>query len=211
MRDGTYDLGTLALNAGLAKLARLNRYRTAQECLEALGRSSGETAMMAMWNGHAAVAIRWIESPRPITVFVRPGSQLPLLNSATGRVFAAFLPDAVSKAAIDRERQAGVRPSFGGKPIGETEFAQLLDDVRKRALARVQGDLTVGISAFAAPVFDHDDRIAFVFALAGPSGSFSTEWDSPAAALLLEATASCTSAIGGRWRWSRQGSDNRSA
>jgi DNA-binding IclR family transcriptional regulator len=48
--------------------------------------------MLAVWGSYGPTIVRWEECRLPIAVSVRVGSVLRLLDSATGLVFAAFLP-----------------------------------------------------------------------------------------------------------------------
>jgi len=194
--EGFYDLGGFVLTAGLSKLSRLDSYRVGLSHLESLSRESGETALMAAWNGHSLVAIRWIEADRPINVYVRPGSLLPLVSSASGRIFASFLPPRVAMAAIEREFQSGLIPTVDGRKLERREFQELIEATRRRGMARVRGDFSPGIDALAVPVFDHQQNIIFSFSLLGHSGALDAEWMSPVARILQDTAVRCSRALG---------------
>jgi DNA-binding IclR family transcriptional regulator len=84
------------------------------------------------------------------------GSTLPLLTSATGRVFLAFLPARQTAALVARETLSdNIQP------------APLAASVRASGLAQVSGDHIPGLSAVAAPVLDAHGEAAAVMTLVG--------------------------------------------
>ena len=115
--SGLYDLGDLALTAGLTKLSRVDAYQVALEFLSELRTLTDETVLLAVWNGQAPIAIRWMEAERPVNVHVRLGTALPVMNSATGRAFAAHMPVGMVGPAIEGELALGVTPTLNRKTI----------------------------------------------------------------------------------------------
>jgi DNA-binding IclR family transcriptional regulator len=196
--SGLYDLGDLALTAGLTKLSRVDAYQVALEFLSELRRLTDETVMLAVWNGQAPVAVRWMEAERPVNVHVRLGTSLPVINSATGRAFVAHMPVGLVKPAIERELSLGVTPTLDGKKISRAAFDKLLAETRRRGIAQVRGDLTYGIDALSAPIFDHQNAVPFVMTVVGTAGAFNSELTGQVAKVLLQVTGRCTRAIGGR-------------
>lgn len=88
--SGRYDLGAYALALGLSGLGRLDPVRLAGPVLDALCEEIHETVALAVWGTHGATIVRIVDAGNPVTITLRPGSVLPLLNSATGQAFAAF-------------------------------------------------------------------------------------------------------------------------
>jgi len=179
---GRYRLGGAALNIGLAALGVLDVMRLAGEALERLCAAIDETVLLAVWGNKGPVVVRWEEASRPVTTNVRAGSVMPLLNSATGRVFAAFLPQAQTKALIAEETAQA--------PVLAKGYDAVLAETRKHGLGRVDGDLLPGVAGLAAPVFDHQGDLVAVIAAFGPQSQFDADWDGePARALKGEADA----------------------
>lgn len=195
---GLYDLGDLALTAGLTKLSRVDAYQVALEYLSELRSLSDETVMLAVWNGQAPVAVRWMEAERPVNVHVRLGTSLPVINSATGRAFAAHMSSGLVKSAIERELSLGVKPTRSGTKISRAAFEDLLAQTQRCGISQVHGDLTHGIDALSAPVFDHQGAVPFVMTVVGTAGTFNSELTGPVAKALRQTAERCTKAIGGR-------------
>jgi DNA-binding IclR family transcriptional regulator len=186
--SGRYRLGWAALNVGLAALGALDVMRLAGETLERLCEAIDETVLLAVWGNKGPVVVRWEEASRPVTTNVRAGSVMPILNSATGRVFAAFLPDAQTKRLIAEE--AAQAPALADG------FDAILDETLARGLGRVQGDLLPGVSGLAAPVFDHQGDVVAVIAALGPQGQFDAAWEGAVARALKDAADGLSRRLG---------------
>ena len=87
-----YDLGPFALNIGLVALDRLDRVRLGLNAIAEMRDEINQTTALAVWGDKGPVVVRWERPRRPITVNVITGTVLELLSSATGRVFAAWMP-----------------------------------------------------------------------------------------------------------------------
>ena len=183
---GRYDLGIRALSVGLAALGRIDAVRIATDELERLSDDAGATAVLAVWGEHGATVVRFQENANPVRMNVRVGSTLPVTQSAIGQVFAAFLPRDAWAAIADAEWDR-----FGerGEPA---VFAALLESVRVRRLNRNIGVYIPGVSAFAAPLFDTQGRIAAVIGILGHEPSIAAAWDgAPARAVAVIARDVC--------------------
>ena len=91
--SGRYDLGTFALQLGLASLSRIDVVRLADPFLQDLCDEIGETVALSVWGSHGPTCVRLIESGEPITVTLRIGVVLPLTTSATGLAHAFYPGD----------------------------------------------------------------------------------------------------------------------
>lgn len=172
LATGKYDLGSLSLTAGLAALSRLDTYRIAMEHAASLCEEVNETVFLAVWNGHGAIVIRWEEAARTVAVSVRLGSVLPLIRSATGRIFAAFLPATVTGPLIGDEWRDGAAPSQNGRALSKREFEALIETIRTRKLSVSQGDFAQGIDALSAPIFGADGKLVAALTTLGTVGRF---------------------------------------
>jgi DNA-binding IclR family transcriptional regulator len=199
--SGLYDLGALTLTAGLTKLSRLDSYRVALEHLAGLHQEIEEAVLLAAWNGYSVVTIRWMEAQRPVSVAVRLGSLMPLINSATGRVFAAFLPEAVVQTAVQRDLDLGVLPTIRGERVSRGRWFEEIEHVRRTGIARVESDLTLGVDALSAPIFDHQGQILYAFSSLGPAATFNADPQGPLSQALCKWADACTRAMGGRSPW----------
>jgi DNA-binding IclR family transcriptional regulator len=185
-----YDLGPAALRLGLAGLARLDAVKLARQRVEALLPETGHTLAIAVWGNQGPTMVHWSEAPQTVPVTLRLGDVMPLLSSATGQCFAAFMGtegrDAERLAAMLREELSRLRrlPTPTELPQSMEGVTALLSEVRGRGLARVVHHLIPGVGGFAAPVFDAQGHLALSLVVLGSVATLDTDWNSaPAQAL----------------------------
>jgi len=195
--DGRYDLGHSALGLGLAALARIDVVRMASPALASVRDRTGETTFLAIWGHNGPTIVRWEESSQPVTVNVRVGSIMPLLTSATGRLFAAFLPPEQTKAMLRSEMQnLRKRESTSGTRRVLNEFRRLQVKIRSTGLSPADGTQLASVSALSAPIFDVDGRIVAAITSLGPRGDFDSSVQGAPAKILLAVTRELSAALG---------------
>jgi DNA-binding IclR family transcriptional regulator len=194
--SGRYELGPLALQMGLASMRRLDPVRIATDAVAQLVTRIQQTVSLSVWGNHGPTVVRIEEGSGAVHVNMRVGSVMSLLGTATGRVFAAFLPPKM----IENFLESGVgRASVGDEAMRQMTRKQIdaaVAEVREKGLARAVERPIPGVNAFSAPVFDHTGSIALVITAIGPSGTFNAEWDSPIARELLECAGTVSTRLG---------------
>lgn len=199
VQDGAttrYDLGPAALQLGLASLERLDAVKLARERVARLMEEIGHTLALAVWGNHGPTIVHWEESPHAVTVNLRLGDVMPLLSSATGRCFAAYAPKEAITPMLKEEMARAQKQGRRDVPATMAEVRALLDEVRKRGMARVVDTLLPGIVGFCAPVFDSDGHMALGIVTLGPGGSFDAEWGGTVEAPLRRAALQLSQDLG---------------
>jgi DNA-binding IclR family transcriptional regulator len=188
-----YDIGPFALNIGLVAIDRLDRIRLGLTAIAALRDEINETTALAVWSDHGPVIVRWERPRRPITVNVVTGTALDLLTSASGRVFAAWLPPETIAARIEQELAQGRAPGLHSHEDVERMLAQ----VRADGVATVSGyHLVPGVEAVAAPVFNFKNEITIAMLVVGVQGMFDMSLDGAVVAALKRAAADLSARLG---------------
>ena len=199
MQDGgttRYDLGPAALKLGLASLSRLDAVKLARARVAPLMEKIGHTLALAVWGNRGPTIVHWEESPQAVTVNLRLGDVMPLLSSATGRCFAAYLSrDAITPLLKDEIAQAR-KQGRDDLPATLAQARAMLDEVRQRGVARVVDTLLPGIVGLCAPVFDSDGHIALGVVALGPTGTFDPAWGGAVDRPLRAAAAQLSSDLG---------------
>lgn len=190
---GRYDLGPLASDIGFAALARLDVAEVSAAYIETARAQLDETLLLAVWGNRGPTVVRWVESTRPVTVNVRLGSVMPLLSSATGRAFLAWMPPAVTTPYVDSELALPTCPLQSRK-----EVDALISQTRRHGLSRVQGEMLPGVSALAAPVLNRQDELVCVLTALGPQEAFDAGWEGEVAAALSGQAAALSVRFGHR-------------
>ena len=179
MQDGgttRYDLGPAALKLGLASLSRLDAVKLARARIAPLMEKIGHTLALAVWGNRGPTIVHWEESPQAVTVNLRLGDVMPLLSSATGRCFAAYLSREAITPLLKDEIARAQKQGRADLPATLAQARAMLDEVRQRGVARVVDTLLPGIVGLCAPVFDSDGHIALGVVALGPTGTFDPAW-----------------------------------
>jgi len=208
-----YDLGPAALKLGLASLSRLDSVKLARQRLGPLMEQIGQTLALAVWGNQGPTIVHWEESPQAVTVNLRLGDVMPLLSSATGLCFSAFM---AQPAGSRGEKSPTTRPpaqdrltpllrdelarmhKLARKDVPKTmaEVTALLEEVRRRGLARVVDTLLPGVAGFCAPVFDADGHLVLGMVAMGSMANFDPAWDGAVARPLAAAARQLSADLG---------------
>lgn len=194
--SGRYDLGAYALELGLSGLGRLDPVRLSGPILEALCEEIHETVALAVWGTHGATIVRIVDAGGPITITLRPGTTLPLCNSATGRAFATFYRSPFLKKMLDDELKEISESSKTAITTIRRQLEKSLTEIHSHGIARATGSLTPGINGFSAPVYDHTGSMVAAITSLGSMGEFDVEWESPVAKAMLAASMSLSHRLG---------------
>jgi len=171
-RTSRYDLGPASLKLGLAALTRLDPVRLARERMPALLESLQHTVALAVWGNHGPTVVHWEESAQSVTANLRLGDVMPLLSSATGRCFAAYLPSETTQRMLEVEMQRAAQIGRSDLPLTPDGVRAMLAEVRTQGTARVVDTLLPGIVAFCTPVFDSSGHIVMGITTLGSVATF---------------------------------------
>ena len=183
--SGHYGLGPLAMQLGLISLQQSEPVRLASAQLPALAALIGQTVGVAVWGSRGATIVRTEQGPLPVHVGMRHGTVMSLRGTASGRVFAAWLPRARIVAADPQARF-------------DAAFERELDAVRAAGLAHAVDAAVPGISALAAPVFDAGGSVVLTLTAIGPGASFDVAPDGAPARALKAAADELSRQLGAR-------------
>ena len=193
---GHYELGPFALQLGLTKLQRMDPVKEASRVIDELAQTTGQSVAVAVWGNLGPTIVRMEEPVQPLHVNLRTGTVMSLANTATGRLFAAYMPSKVIENLLSNEMS---RLSYGA-PEGDSSAGEALEsrlaEIRKHGLSRTKGHPIPGIDAICAPVFDSAGHIVLGILVMGPSATFDSEWDGSIATPLKKCAAEISSRIG---------------
>ncbi|ARP98013.1 IclR family transcriptional regulator [Pseudorhodoplanes sinuspersici] len=189
-----YVVGPEALRIGLIALARIDVVEVADAELKLLRDKIQGALLLAIWGASGPTIVRWIESTRDVTVNVRAGSNMPLLRSATGQIFAAYLPESIVWPHIDREIDEMKRRKLAAP--SPSEVRRRLEKVRTVGLAHTGGEMLPGVLALAAPLFNNQHELVGAIAALGPNGFFDDSIDGENAHELLYTAQAISQRLG---------------
>lgn len=194
--SGHYELGPLALQLGLVRLQRLNPVKEAAPLIEQLALETQQSVAMSVWGNLGPTIVRLDEPIQPLHVNLRTGTVMSLAQTATGRLFAAYLPPMVVEKMIQEDVTRQSSRDIGSRHITREEVDQLLIETRRHGLSRTLGQPIPGLHAFCAPVFDSAGHIAMGITVMGPEATFDETWDGKIATPLRACAAEVSRRLG---------------
>ncbi len=152
-----YDIGPLGVGLGLAALRRLDPLHRATTELHELRDEINQTVLLVMWTDNGPVVATAQASNAPVSLAIRAGTSVPLLTSASGRIFLAYRNDESVEGIARKERVAA--------KLKEKDLRTMAEQVRADGGSSVEGEFDAGVGAFAAPIFDRDGSLAAALAV----------------------------------------------
>lgn len=142
---GKYGLGAMAVRLGLAAIGQNDVVDRSSALLAELCEELSVSGHISIWSERGPVVIRTAHGGPPVISPIGVGSILPLLDSATGQVFNAYLPP-VATARLTEAQPA------------RREGPPLADPIAD-GFALAVGNYMPGLNAIAFPSFGYDDAL----------------------------------------------------
>jgi DNA-binding IclR family transcriptional regulator len=155
-----------------------------------------QTMAIMVWGNRGATIVRIEEVSQPVTINSRTGTVLPLLASASGQIFAAFLPSQMVAPLIAAEIAANRKMDDARLVTSMDKANAIIAEVRRRGIGRVTGETTPGIHALAVPIFDYRRQPVVALAGMGLGGHFDSRWNGPIAQRLKEKARALSVSLG---------------
>ncbi|WP_323021623.1 IclR family transcriptional regulator [Pararhodobacter sp.] len=199
--SGLYGLGPFALEVGLARLRAQDAYHEAILRIESLAEETRLMVALTVWGPHGATIVHVREMIARIHANVRAGGGFALTSTATGRLFVAFLPEAVTEPQIRAElaERASADPRFA---FDEAAYRAQVARVRDRGWETTTDLPIPGVSAVCAPICDYTGEMKLAVTVIGPTQQIDLSPDSPVVRATLDFTRRLSADLGYR----RQGS-----
>lgn len=193
---GQYQLGPFALHLGLTRLSNQNAYRETIRRLPMLAENLRLMVTVSVWGLHGPTIVYLLESEARIHSNVTLGGGYMVTATATGKVFAAFMPAKQTEPMIRAELEGRVAKLYAIPEVSESAFRAEVSVVRQKGYA-ITRDLPIpGVSAIAAPVFDHTGTVQLVVTLIGPSNIIDVSDTGPGLEQLMRFTGDLSHDLG---------------
>jgi DNA-binding IclR family transcriptional regulator len=162
---GRYRLGMAIVRLAQVALDGLDLRQTGQEYIEAIGAETGETSHLAVWSEDAATIIGHVPGRHPIRAPGAVGERMPAHCTSLGKVLLAFQPQSV----IDRILAAALARYTPATITDPQRLNAELRAIRSTKVGYNNGEFRVDAVAVAAPVWDHQGRLAAAISASGPA------------------------------------------
>jgi DNA-binding IclR family transcriptional regulator len=149
---GRFRLGLYAMSLGAVCDDRLSLRGVASPWLEWLQSQTTATSFIMLRRGYNAVCIDRVVGMGVRSLALRLGGSMPLWAGAGPRALLAFLPDAERRDVLDHfDRESDDDPSVPNR----RQLQWTIDEIRHAGVSMSDEDVTPGIAAVGAPVFNH--------------------------------------------------------
>jgi DNA-binding IclR family transcriptional regulator len=179
-----YRLGPYALKLGLAALNDADVLSVARDEMPRLRTGKILAVYLSVWGSLGPVIVGKDDKHPQLAMTIRLGHVLPLLTSATGHVYLAYLPAELTAPVLQREQAQ--------TPLD----TDMVEKVRKAGFAALRGHVNSGVIATAAPVLDRDGSLAAVLTVLSPRPDGKSR-DAEVEKLLLQSVRSVSAKVGG--------------
>lgn len=162
-KRGPYRLGLTWMTIGGFLEDHLDIREACLPALRTLVSSTGATSFLCVRRGSRAVCLERVEGISVQSLAMQLGSSLPLYAGAAPRALLAYLShaereDALAETALFREDPARPEPA-----VIESDIARTL----AQGYAVSEGDVTPGVAALGAPVFNHRGEVEGSISISG--------------------------------------------
>ncbi|MCP5365932.1 MAG: helix-turn-helix domain-containing protein [Hyphomicrobiales bacterium] len=193
--SGLWQVGVQAFVIGNGFLQSRDLVSIARPYMRKLMGKSGETANLAVVEGGEVIYLAQVESQEMMRALAKPGARVPLHCSAVGKVLLAELGETEVTRVI---KNRGL-PRLTEKTIVDAaHLRRELDRVREQGYALDDEEHAIGLRCAAAPVFDEYNEPLAAVSLSGPMVRITDRRLPELGALVREAAAEITAALGGR-------------
>lgn len=187
-----YRLGLKILRLGTSVTARLNERRAAEPVMERVNELTGETVFLCVRRGDDAVCIERKEGARIQVLALQLGGSLPLHAGAAPRALLAFEPEEAWEHYLAKADRDSFTPNT---PLSVEDVTRELKKVRETGLSVSDEDVTIGIAAVGAPIFDYRGNVCAALSVAGMRSQILGE-GAEASRLILEGAAEISRELG---------------
>jgi DNA-binding IclR family transcriptional regulator len=181
-----YRLGPFAFDMGLAAFGSSDHLRHAIDVQIKLRDELDETVVLTVWGSHGPTVLRVEENSDPVIMTMKVGATLPLMQSAAGRIFAAFMPRRIIESYL---QVANFSASVYSRRdiVRYDDIEPELEEIRRTRLSVSHGEVLRGVNAVAGPLLAPHGQLVGALGVIGQQESLDMSSDGHIARVLHRA------------------------
>ena len=192
-----YKLGMKLFELGTAVQNRIAIDRIARPYMEELSNHFGETVGLTVVDGNYALYVEKVEpgSSSTMVLLLRKGIRFPLHAGAASKILLAYQRDERIEGFLKTQRLV----KYTEKTIVDPDkLRKELKAIRKAGYAFSEEEIDLGVSALAAPIFDHEGKIAAGLVVFGPTQRIDDQKKEKILKSIFECSKKISRKIGGK-------------
>lgn len=163
--DGSLQIGIGLWELGSAAPRQRGLRRAARPVMQSLAGHTRTVVHLAVAGHHEAVCVDKVAGPRAVSNVAEVAGSLPLHATGVGKVILAYSDDPDVCAVL---QCTSLRRYTARTIAGPGRLAAELAGVRDAQVGYSRGELTVGTTSVAAPVFDAEGRFVAALGVLAP-------------------------------------------
>ena len=145
---------------------------------------------MAVWTDDGPIIVRWEYGVHALSLTIRIGASLPIVESAAGQVFLALLPPMMTQTALNQ--QYGLLTDDLQQKI-----RKIVKRVRAVGYGRTDGGLITSHLSLSAPILAASDPMPVILTMVMPRDRVDAAQEALALTALKESAAAAAMELGG--------------
>ncbi|RLQ94792.1 IclR family transcriptional regulator [Falsibacillus albus] len=204
---GKYRLGIQFVRIAGVVIQGYNLIQKATPHLQKLSSQTEMNINLSIYDEGEALCLINFESFHHFGYEIKVGQKIPIYAGALSKVILAYLPQReIDILTTDLKTYTPITISQ------KEELLQDLNDIREKGYSKSEGELALGVLAFAAPVFNYEDKMVAGIAISGPKHYFTEEKKAEFLELLLMAAHDISNSLGGKQKileWNGADNENK--
>ena len=192
--DLRYSLGPVFEELALVALRNAAGSTARRLLMDELSSRLGVRTNLAVLKAGKLLYIEWVESASVLRVDLKPGTQIPVHCSASGKLLMAYAPEELRSTFL---KLAPFAPYTKNTITTAKELERELALVRRRGFSEDREEFLAGVCCMAVPIRDRSDNVVAGLAVMAPEASFSLS----AARKHLPDIQKCAEAISKQLGW----------
>jgi len=192
-----YKLGMKLFELGSAVQNRFAIDKIAHPYMEELSNQLGETVGLTVLDRNDALYVEKVEPETSSTmvILLRRGIRFPLHAGAASKILLAHLQDEKIETFLKTQKLV----KYTGKTIVDPDkLRKEVKAIRKAGYAFSEEEIDLGVRALAAPIFDHEGKIAAGLVVFGPTQRIDDQKKEKILRSMLECSKQISKRIGGK-------------
>ena len=158
-----------------------------------LARETGESGVLAIPMDWEALLVCKEDCVQPILPSIQVGTRFPMNASAVGKAMLAHFPDEDIERFLESAEFVALTPQT---PTDPQKLREELAEIRATGVAYNRDNYCVGLSAIAAPVFEHSGKVVAAMSISLLSQSLTKEKKAVCEDVIARVTARLSRQLG---------------